>query len=152
MTSFGRLRHSSSRHSRANQTINRAHVTGNISVPTNENPEPEEIRLERQSINRADVTGNISVSSNDYPDPPYRPIYTMNSIAIGGPGVTSFRVSDWLHLTKDDEGGGEKVLVSREWVATTKEKLESAEERLVYLEGLVNCMSIDLANLRNRLE
>ena len=69
-----------------------------------------------------------------------------HEVVLGGPTVTSFRVGDWLHLAKDDDDvvvGSDQVLVTREWV-------DSIEERLVFLEGLVNCMSTDLRHVRER--
>jgi hypothetical protein len=62
-----------------------------------------------------------------------------HEVRLGAPTVTSFRVGDWLHVTKDDY-----FVVSREWV-------DSIEERCVFLEGLVNCMSRDVQSLRERL-
>ena len=55
-----------------------------------------------------------------------------NAVVLGGSHVTSLRVGDWLHLSKDErvDGGNddEQVLVRRSWI-------DAVEKRLDYLEG-----------------
>lgn len=61
-------------------------------------------------------------------------------VVIGGSFATSFRVGDWFHVSKADDA----VLVPCQWIT-------AIDDRLAFLDGLVNCMSIDIRHLRERL-
>ena len=59
-------------------------------------------------------------------------------IALGGPSHHKLKVGDFLVIKK----AYKPVIVTEEWV-------NHVSERLIYLEGLVECMSRDLMNLRD---
>ena len=98
------------------------------------------------------------MSGNFLSPPPYtvtwnKPQY--NSVSFGhekaengeillnyGDNIHTFRVGDFINIHRGGIG-------SNEWLQQIQEKMEAMNERIIYLEGLVQCMSHDLRNMRD---
>jgi|UniRef100_A0A6C0IWP5 hypothetical protein len=59
-----------------------------------------------------------------------------------GDNIHTFRVGDFINIHRGGIG-------SNEWLQQIQEKMEAMNERIIYLEGLVQCMSHDLRNMRD---